>query len=314
MALGIEDVRVGTWTHPDVATGCTVILAPEGTLGAMAVGGSAPGTREAVTLSSRGKVQVCHAVVLSGGSAYGLATADGVTAWLEEQGVGYPVGDGGAVVPIVGAAILLDSSVMHPGRRPDAAAGRAACEAATSDDPDEGGVGAGAGCTVAGIGGIEHSWRGGQGVAVRRHGDLVVGALVANNALGELTDRDGSVILGSRAPDDRPRYPFGDVHGHGANTVIGCIVTNARLDKLAAERVARLAHTGVARTVSPAHTIYDGDALFCLATGVVEAGVDQVVALAVDAVEEAARRGPLHATSLPDVPGYADPGRRRARR
>lgn len=306
MALGLDDVRVGTWTHADLPTGCTVILPPDGTLGALAVGGSAPGTREAVTLSSRGKVQVCHAVVLSGGSAYGLATADGVTAWLEEQGVGYPVGDSGAVVPIVGAAILLDSSVLHPGERPGAAAGRAACEAATSEDPPEGGVGAGAGCTVAGVGGIEHSWRGGQGLAVRRHGELVVGALVANNALGELTERDGSVILSSRASDDRPRYPFGDLHAHGGNTVIGCIVTNARLDKLGAERVADLAHTGLARTVSPAHTVYDGDALFCLATGTVEASVDRVLALAVDAVEEAARRGPLRATSLPDLPGYAD--------
>jgi L-aminopeptidase/D-esterase-like protein len=306
MALGLDDVRVGTWTHPDVATGCTVILPPPGALGAIAVGGSSPGTREAITLSSRGKVQVCHGIVLSGGSAYGLATADGVVAYLEEQGVGYPVGDSGAVVPIVGAAILLDGSVRHRGSRPDAAAGRAACEAATPGDPPEGAVGAGAGCSVAKIGGLEHAWRGGQGVAVRRHGDLVVGALVANNALGEVVQADGTPILASRAPGGTVPYPFADLHAREGSTVIGCLVTNARLSKVDAERVALRAHEGIARSVRPAHTTYDGDALFCLATGQLECVVDVVAHLAVETVEEATRRGPQLAQSLPGLPGYAD--------
>ncbi|HEX9889298.1 MAG TPA: P1 family peptidase [Nitriliruptorales bacterium] len=306
MALGLDDLRVGLWTHPDVPTGCTVILPPDGSLGAIAVGGSSPGTREAITLSGRGKVEVCHGIVLSGGSAYGLATADGVVSYLEEQGVGYPVGDSGAIVPIVGAAILLDASVAVRRGRPDAEAGYAACRAATTGEPAEGAFGAGAGCSVAKIGGLEHAWRGGQGIAVRRYGELVVGALVANNALGEVVAADGTPVLASRAPGATTRYPFADLQAPDANTVIGCIVTNARLTKHAAERVAELGHTGVARAVRPAHTLYDGDALFCLATGRVDASSDVVAHLAIEAVEEATRRGPLHATSLDGLPGHAD--------
>lgn len=328
MALGIAGLRIGTWTHPEVPTGCTVLLPPEGTLGAVAVRGSAPGTREAAALGPLGKVEVCHAVVLSGGSAYGLATADGVVRWLEERGVGYPVPIGR--VPIVGAAILLDLAVAFPGARPDATAGRAACEAATTDDPLEGAVGAGAGASVAKVGGFEHAWRGGQGIAVRRHGDLVVSALVATNAVGDVLAADGSPLVASRAPADTPRFPYAESLFHGgddagdagtggpaANTVIGCVVTNARLTKVAAHRVADLGHTGIARAVEPAHTQADGDALFCLATGEVDAGVDLVAAMAADAVAEAVRRGPTHARSLgpvtlpdgtvfPALPGAAD--------
>jgi L-aminopeptidase/D-esterase-like protein len=326
MALGLDDLRVGVWTHPEVPTGCTVLLPPEGTLGAIAVRGSSPGTREAAALGPLGKVEVCHGVVLSGGSAYGLATADGVVRWLEERGVGYPVRIGR--VPIVGAAIVLDLAVAFPDARPDAAAGRAACDAATTDDPPEGAIGAGAGASVAKVGGFEHAWRGGQGVAVRRHGELVVSAIVVTNAVGDVIDRDGSPLVASRAPADAPRFPYVDepFHGdteepHGAgpagNTVIGCVVTNARLTKVAAHRVADLGHTGVARAVEPAHTQADGDALFCLATGQVDAGVDLVAALAADAVAEAVRRGPTHARSLapvtlldgstfPALPGAAD--------
>ena len=341
MALGLPDVRVGVWTHHDVPTGCTVILPPEGTVGAIAVRGSAPGTREAAALGPFGKVGVCHAVVLSGGSAYGLATADGVMRWLEEQGIGYETRV--ARVPIVGAAICLDLGVAVPDARPDAAAGRAACEAATAEEPEEGAVGAAAGTTVAKVAGLEHAWRGGQGIAVRRVGDLVVGALVVNNGVGEVIGEDGTVLAGSRAPEGTPRYPLerdsvvddvdpetadrpgGPQDGPTGNTVIGCVVTNARLDKLATYRVADLGHSGVARALRPAHTVFDGDALFALATGTVDAPLDRVTALAADAVAEAARRGPLAALSLgalegflpdgtafPGLPGLADGGRRRA--
>ena len=316
VALGVDGVRVGVWTHDEVPTGCTVVLPPEGTLGAIAVRGQSPGTREAAALGPFGKLTVIHGVVLSGGSAYGLATADGVVSWLEEQGTGYPIGDH-AIVPIVGAAIVLDMSVGVPGGRPDAAAGRAACEAASTTDPPEGAVGAGAGCTVAKIGGLEHGWRGGQGIAVERVDDLVVGALVVNNAVGEVLAEDGSTMLASRAPADVPRWPSqtdermgasaarddgdGDDGGPSGNTVIGVIVTNARLDKSQAHRVADLAHDGVARAVEPAHTSVDGDALFCLATGEVEASVDRVALLAARAVATATRRGPQHAVGL-DIP------------
>ncbi|MEX2561776.1 MAG: P1 family peptidase, partial [Nitriliruptoraceae bacterium] len=167
MALGIDGLRIGHWTSPGQVSGCTVILPPAGTLGALAVRGGAPGTREAAALSAQGKITECHAVVLSGGSAYGLATADGVMGWLEERGVGYRVGDAG-IVPIVGAAIVLDASVFQPAERPDAQAGRQACEAASDDDPAIGSIGVGTGCTVAKVGGLDYAWRGGIGTAVRR--------------------------------------------------------------------------------------------------------------------------------------------------
>jgi L-aminopeptidase/D-esterase-like protein len=329
MALGVEGLRVGTWTARERISGCTVLLPPPDTVGALAVRGGSPGTREAAALGPDGKVDVCHAVVLSGGSAYGLATADGVMRWLEEQGVGYPVHT--ARVPIVGAAIVLDASVADPEARPDAAAGRAACEAATADDPAEGSVGVGAGCTVAKVGGLEHGWRGGQGLAVVEAAGVTVGALVANNAVGEVIDDDGTWIARARIPDDADRYPThgrelgasgeGDPHGGDAgeaaggrtgptaNTVIGCVVTDAALTKRQAHRVADLAHSGMARALRPVHTDRDGDALFCLATGRVPATsttLDLVAHLAVEAVAAATRRGPRAAVGGGGLPGLAE--------
>jgi L-aminopeptidase/D-esterase-like protein len=312
MALGVPGVRIGTWTAPSGVSGCTVVLPPEGTIGAMAIRGTAPGTRESAALGPMGKVQVCHGVVLSGGSAYGLAVADGVVHHLEGQGVGYAVGD--AVVPIVGAAIVLDAAVRDRASRPDAAAGRAACETATEDDPPEGRVGVGAGCTTAKVGGLEAAWRGGQGIGVVRDGGVTVGALVANNGVGELVAEDGSYLARARVADDAPRFPSpGNAFaarrrpdGPPDNTVIGCIVTDARLSKRDAYRVADLGHSGIARALRPAHTEADGDALVCLATGQVDATVDLVAHLAAEAVALATRRGPLAATGAGGLPGLAD--------
>ncbi|MBW3661936.1 MAG: P1 family peptidase [Actinobacteria bacterium] len=310
MALGLDDLRVGVWTSPHAPTGTTVLLPPEGSLGAMAVRGASPGTREAMALGPNGKLTTIHAAVLSGGSAFGLATADGVVSWLAARGIGYDIGV--ARVPIVGAAIILDQGIAFPEHRPDAAAGVAACDAASADDPPEGAVGAGTGATVAKTGGLEHCWRGGQGWAVRASGEVVVGALVINNAVGEVIAEDGQVLAASRAPADVVRFPealpfeVARENGPTASTVIGAIVTNARLDKLGAYRVADLGHSGIVRAVRPAHTQYDGDALFCLATQRVETHVDLVAALAADAVAEAARHGPLAAHGAADIPGLAD--------
>lgn len=313
MALGVEGVRVGTWTAQGAVSGCTVVLPPSGTVGAIAVRGAAPGTREAAALSPRGGVDVCHAVVLAGGSAYGLAAADGVMLRLEKDGVGYPVL--GAVVPIVGAAIVLDAAVIEPSARPSAVSGAAAYDAATVDDPAEGRVGAGAGCTVAKVAGLEHAWRSGQGLAIATSGSVTVGALIVNNALGEIVDTDGSWLARARVSDGAARFPFAEQLGDDgpatprSNTVIGAVVTNARLTKAAAHRVADLAHSGVARSVRPAHTQHDGDALFALATGAVDAGphaIDLVAALAADAVAEASRRAVRMATGDDLLPGLAD--------
>jgi L-aminopeptidase/D-esterase-like protein len=309
MALGIDDVKVGMWTAASGRSGCTVILPPTGTIGAMAVRGAAPGTREAAALSPSGKVDVCHAVVLAGGSAYGLAAADGVMRRLEADGVGYPVLS--AVVPIVGAAIVLDAAVFDPPSRPGADAGAAAYDAAEVAEPAEGRVGAGAGCSVAKVAGLEHAWRSGQAVAVHRAGGITVGALVVNNALGEIVDEDGTWIARARVADDAPRFPLIDPigrSGRASNTVIGVIVTDARLTKLEAHRVADLAHSGIARSVRPAHTQMDGDALFALATGRIEAEMDLVADLAARAVADAVRRAPRLATGDALLPGLADPG------
>lgn len=336
MALGLDDVGLGVWTSPAGPSGCTVVLPPPETVGCIAVRGQAPGTREAAALAPGATVQHVDAVVLAGGSAFGLASADGVMRWLEVRGRGHPVP--GGVVPIVGAAIVLDTAATQPDVRPDAAAGWAACGAASSEDC-EGRVGAGAGVLVAKVGGIGHAQPSGQGIAVATDGDLVVGALVVNNAVGEVVAEDGSMLVGSSAPAGASRYPADpEALGRGmeallaaantpgaagdarattssrANTVIGCVVTNADLSKAQLHRVADLAHDGIARAVVPAHTSLDGDALFGLATGRVSASVDQVSLLAVRAVAEAARRGPLLArdgrTAAPTGPlsGHPPPG------
>ena len=237
-------------------------------------------------------------MLLTGGSAFGLAAADGVVAWNEAQGRGFvtPV----ATIPIVGAAVVFDLRELGQ-PRPDAAAGRAACEAASDDDPPQGRVGVGAGCTVAKIAGRAYAEPGGQGWARVTGGGISVAALMAVNAAGEIIASDGTVLVGTSAPAEAPRFPehtMADVHGWGeeaaqaTNTVIGCVVTDAKLTKSGACRAADLAHGGISRAVDPAHTSVDGDTLFLLATGQVEVGpqaVDLVAALAARAVAAAIR-------------------------
>ena len=314
MALGVEGVRVGMWTDPEHHTGCTVVLPPAGSVGGIAVRGGAPGTREAAVLGPATPNEACHAVVLCGSSLFGLRAADGVVDWCEAHGIGLELAVGR--FPIVGAAVVLD--IRGPEmRRVDRDAGWAACEAATGGEPTSGSVGVGAGCTVGKEAGLEWASKGGQGSAVRRSGDVTVGALVAVNALGSVLGEDGRVIAGCRAPDDSPRYPYAPLSilrlggeegaftadaGSASNTVIGCVVTNAGLRKPQVCRVADLGHTGIARAVSPAHTSLDGDALFALATGEVDTSVDLVAELAAQAVADAVREGVRHAQGMPGFP------------
>ena len=313
MALGVDGMRVGMWTDPEHHTGCTVVLPPAGTVGGIAVRGGAPGTRESAILGPATPNEFCHAVVLCGSSLFGLRAADGVVDWCEAHGIGLDLAVGR--FPIVGAAVVLD---IHRAdmRRIDREAGWAACEAATADEPADGSVGVGTGCTVGKEAGLEWASKGGQGTAMRRSGEVTVGALVAINALGSVLGEDGRIIAGSRAPADRPRYPYAplsilraggggdssDDAGSVSNTVIGCVVTNARLRKPEVCRVADLGHTGIARAVSPAHTSLDGDALFALATGEVDASVDLVAELAARAVADAIREGVRHAQAMPGFP------------
>ena len=289
MALGVAGTRVGSWTAGTGHTGCTVVLPPPGSLGAIAIRGGAPGTRESAALGANGNVPQCHAVMLSGGSAFGLATADGASAWCEANGIGYDKVV--ARIPIVGAAIVFD--LREPGAaRPGRDEGWQACEAATEDDPAMGSVGVGAGCTVGKTGGLDYLAKGGQGWAVVRDGGITVGALMAVNALGDVLDERGEVLAGSSAPAGVVRFPASGPPVPPPvleSTVIGCLVTDARLTKHEAARAADLAHSGIARAVTPAHTTYDGDALFLLCAQRVEASIDLVAHLGSLAVAAAIR-------------------------
>jgi len=294
MALGIEEVLVGCWTDEENATGVTVILPPQGSLGAVAVRGGAPGTREAAALGPNGSGVECHGVVLCGNSVFGLAAADGVVEWCVEQSRGLTLAS--SFVPVVGAAVIFD--ITGPDNpRPGPLAGRLACEAATTLDPTSTRVGVGRGCTLGKAAGRAYSSPGGQGIGIVQAGELTVGAVVAVNAFGDVLDVDGSVMAGSSAPPEAPRYPYVSIEEvsaweageEKANTTIGCLVTNARLTKAEACRVADLAHTGIARTIDPPHTSVDGDALFLLSTQKVEATPDLVAELGTKAVTLAIR-------------------------
>ena len=295
MALGIEEVKVGCWTDDENATGVTVVLPPAGSLGAIAVRGGAPGTREAAALGPTGSGEECHAVVLCGNSVFGLAAADGVAEWCVENDRGLELAS--ALVPVVAAAVVFD--ITGPNNpRPGPNAGRLACEAATTSDPSCGRVGVGRGCTVGKAAGRGYASPGGQGISVVQSGDLVVGAIVAVNAFGDVLNPDGGVLAGSSAPPDTPRYPAVSIEEVAAwesgedtaNTTIGCLVTNARLTKAEACRVADLAHTGIARAIDPPHTSVDGDALFLLSTQELTAIPDQIANLGTQAVTQAIRK------------------------
>jgi L-aminopeptidase/D-esterase-like protein len=291
----VPGIRVGHWTDPVGRTGCTVVLCPPATVGSGEVRGGAPGTRETDLLRPGMLVEHVDAVLLTGGSAFGLAAADGVMAWLEERGIGFEVGDSGVRVPIVPAAVLFDLGTGDPWARPGPTEGRAACDAA-GEEVTEGPVGAGTGATVAKVSGPERAAPGGVGTAVHDQGDLLVGALAVVNALGEVMDDDGEVIVGVAPGDDaEPAAPPAS-----GNTTLVVVATNARLTRERANLLAIAAHDGLSAAIRPAHTKYDGDTVFTLATGAVQAEQRTVESLAVRAVAEAIRRGVL--ASNPPTP------------
>jgi len=279
---GITDVagvRVGHWSDPVAVTGCTVVLLPAATVASGEVRGGAPGTREWALLDPRRTVPGVNAVVLTGGSAFGLAACDGVMRWCEERGIGFPAPAG--PVPIVVGMVIYDLAVGDPSVRPGAADGYAACVAAQTGGPGaalRGRIGAGTGATIAKWRGSEAARPGGIGSAVTRDGDLVVAALMVVNGLGEPR----------RARSEGPRVPSGGAGiGHREATTIGVVVTNAAIDKPACRLVAESAHDGLARALEPAHTAADGDAIVAAATGSVPARVEAVRAMAAWVVEDA---------------------------
>ena len=273
----VRGLEVGQFTDPRRPTGCSVVIARTGAVGGVDVRGAAPGTRETDLLDPANLVGVVHAVLLTGGSAWGLDAAGGVMRWLEEEGVGLYVGSApGQVVPIVPAAVLFDLHVGDARIRPDAAAGYAACQAA-GDEIAQGNAGAGAGATVGKLFGMPYAMKGGIGTASVTVDGVTVGALIAVNALGDVVDpATGQPIAGARTEDgqqlrgsvvaalagDKPLALLA-----GANTTIGVVATDAPLTKAQCQRLAGAGDDGLARAIRPAHTRSDGDTLFALSTG-----------------------------------------------
>ncbi len=311
----ILGIKVGHFTELRRPTGCTVILVEAGAVAGVDVRGSAPGTRETDLLNPICSVQMVHAVVLSGGSAFGLDTACGVVRYLEEKGIGYQTRI--VPVPIVPAAILFDLGLGDPSIRPDSNSGYQACLNATSGPVAEGSVGCGAGATVGKLLGPDRAMKGGIGSAAIRSGELVVAALVAVNSLGNIVDPGtGMMVAGARAEDgvglaplqaslDICYRPFAT--GPGENTTLAVVATNARLDKPAATKVAQMSHDGFARAINPVHLPFDGDVVFALSTGQLEGvSLSQVGALTAEVTAEAIVRAALTATGLPDYPASRD--------
>jgi L-aminopeptidase/D-esterase-like protein len=298
-------------------TGCTVVLAEAGAVGGVDVRGAAPGTRETDLLNPVNTVEKVHAVVLAGGSAFGLDSASGVMRFLEERGIGFETEFG--KVPIVPAAVLFDLNVGDPKIRPTADCGYRAAGAATAGPVAEGNVGAGSGATVGKLAGHSRAMRGGLGTAsVTTPDGLVVAALVVVNTVGDVIDpATNRVVAGARTADGKG---FADVRGllrsgtltppasFGRNTTIGVVATNAALTKAQANRVAQMAQDGLARTISPSHTMFDGDTIFALATGTRQGAPDMLAigALAADTVADAVLRAVRSAKGIPGYPSAAD--------
>jgi L-aminopeptidase/D-esterase-like protein len=347
MISDIPGLWIGQASDAEALTGCTVVLTPDGAVGGVDVRGSAPGTRETDLLDPINLVDRVHAVLLAGGSAFGLDAATGVMRWLEERGHG--VETGVARVPIVPAAVLFDLSLGRADRRPDAAMGYAACEdAMAADSPRtarvvaEGNVGAGAGASAGKLLGPAMATKTGFGTAcLTGPGGLLVGAVVAVNAFGDVRDPStGAILAGTRNPAGgfldtaavltgqppgiagQPQGIAGQPPGFssgaggsagqsaGQNTTIGVVVTNASLSKAGARKVAQMAHDGLALTISPVHTVYDGDTLFALSCGPdeskVQADLSVVGTLAARAVAGAVIRAALSAVAAGGLPAGVD--------
>ena len=319
MALGIEDLAVGHWTDPVGLTGCTVVVPPPGNLTAASVRGGGPGTRETDLLQPQAHVEGVSAVLLTGGSAFGLAAAQGVVDWCERGGLGYS--RFGRPIPIVPAAVLFDLGIGDWEARPGPAEGEAACLAASTAEGPLGNVGAGMGATVGKTAGPDHMTKGGLGWSVVEAGPVTVGALVAVNAGGDVLAEDGTVLAGTRAPGGAaavlrdmlavpPAGGDGEVRAEpvppGGSTTLAVVATNATLTKSEVHRVAVQAHDGMARAIFPVHTSYDGDTVFAVAVPRVPAAMDLVAFLAEEALAAAIRAGVRAAGSVAGIPAASD--------
>lgn len=307
----VPGVLVGHATDTEGLTGCTAVVFEQPAVVGVDVRGSSPGTRETDRLGPIGAVRPTHALLLTGGSAFGLAAAEGVVRFLEERGVGLDVGV--ARIPLVSAAVLFDLIVGSPAARPDAAMGYEAASSASGKFA-EGSVGAGTGASVGKVLGMDRAMKGGIGSAsVRLDGGLVVAALAAVNAFGDVRDpRSGEILAGPRLDDGK----LGDTLGllpeaaarmrWGENTTLGIVATNARLSKPQVNKVAQMAHDGLARAIYPVHTTVDGDVVFTASMGEVSAVPDVVGSWGAYVMQEAILRAVGVAESVPGIPSLSE--------
>jgi L-aminopeptidase/D-esterase-like protein len=320
--LDIAGFRIGQAQNLEAATGCTVVICEAGAVCGVDVRGGSPGTRDTDALNPVNNRKHVHAVLLSGGSSFGLDAAGGAMRFLEDRGIGRDVEV--ARVPNVCAAILFDLKCGSSQIRPDAAMGYAACENAFDGGAfQSGNFGAGTGATLGKSRGVRYAMKGGIGAAAFRYGDLEAGAIAAVNCMGDVV-RDGAVIAGALGDDRRSfadserilledyrldRDIFSGAENSGGNTVLGCIITNAALDKAGAARLAGQGQNGIARLIRPAHSIFDGDTVFALCSGRVEATITAAGILCAAAMEAAIIDAVQSARTLGGYPGLADPGK-----
>jgi L-aminopeptidase/D-esterase-like protein len=320
----VDGLKVGHAQNNNALTGCTVVLIEKGAVGGVDQRGGAPGTRETDLLRPMHLVDKVHGIVLSGGSAFGLDAASGVVKYLEEKGIGF--NSGPARVPIVPAAVLFDLGIGDPSVRPDAAMGYQACLNATSGIFATGNVGAGTGATVGKIFGMGQAMKSGIGSAsLDIGGGVIVSALVAVNAFGDIVDPSNQQIIAGARPIQAGPFHIGgkaqfantlDVMksktgrtimtfaSAASNTVIGIIATNARLNKEEANKVAQMSHNGLAKTIRPAHTMFDGDTIFAIATGKHKADVNIVGSFAVEVMANAVINAVLSARPAGNLPAF----------
>lgn len=308
----VPGFKIGHATNKEFHTGCTVILCLDGAVGSVDVRGPGPGTRETANLAPDKPLHKVNAVVLSGGSAFGLATADGAMRFLAERGHGHdtPI----RPVPIVTAAVVYDLFLSGGETLPDAALGYEACLNARDDNLWQGNVGAGAGVTVGKWAGPDHWMKGGLGQASLTVDDLIVGAVAVANSIGDVVAADGSVLAGARGEsgawlvEQIPlRFaPFAPPPQTGTNTTLVTVLTNAKMSKVEANRLAQRAHDGLAIAVRPAHLSHEGDTAFALASGLVAADFDLVANMAVEMAAEAIRNAVRHAATVGSIPGLRE--------
>ena len=310
----VPGIKVGHAQDLIGGTGCTVLLPDDGAVCGVDVAGGGPGTRETDALNPVNLIQKIQGLYLSGGSAYGLAGADGVMRWCEENNRGYDVGVG--LVPIVPGAVLFDLPVADFHARPDSAMGYQACLNATAEESRCGNIGAGTGASVGKVGGMDLAMKGGLGTASLTIGNIVIGAIVAVNCLGDVMDpTTGNIIAGALTEDKSDfvgtmnlykKMLSGSSGTKMSNTTIGAIATNAALTKSQATKVSMMAHDGFARVINPIHTLHDGDTIFTLSTGQHEADVSIIGALAAEVMATAVLRAVRAAESSYGLKGLAD--------